>query len=110
MNETMKKRLFRLEQKSPRLEDEGLPIGTSVQGFEWVHKNPEICRVLPKRGYCGEKAKIFAYNPADCIEIFDGKSNLKLIKCGWCSDFLKDCDGASYLKFDLESIREKSST
>ena len=99
------KQVQELEKKNPiePLED-NLPVGTEVSGFEWTHSDPKICAKLPKRGYCGLKVKIFSFNPADDVKVFTGESNLKLCKCGWCSHLARDCDGANYLRFDLESI------
>jgi hypothetical protein len=108
MSQTTKKRLLILEKKQPSiLQDNGTPEGVKARGFEWWHENPEICSKLPKRGYCGEKVHIYMYNPADSIKVFDGKTNMKLIKCGWCPHLLTDCEGANYHKFDLEDIRRK---
>jgi hypothetical protein len=108
MSDKLKKRLEQLEKNQPSiLLDDGLPPGVKAWGFEWFHRDPEICSKLPKRGYCGEKVHIYMYNSADSIKVFDGKTNMKLIKCGWCSHFLKTCNGANYHKFDLEDLKRK---
>ena len=103
---TFEKQIDQIEKNQPsKCDDEGMPPGTTVTGFEWCHSDPKICQALPKRGFAGEKVHVFMYNPADLIEVFDGKSNMKLVKCGWCNHFLKDCNGALYWSFDLENIR-----
>jgi hypothetical protein len=100
----IKDRLGKVESTRPLEVEDGLPKRTIVFLSEWKHENPEIYRSLPKRGYAGEKVRIFMFNLADSVEIFDGESNIKLVKCGWCEHLARDCDGANYLKFNLESI------
>lgn len=102
----IKKRLETAEfTRTPEQDESNLPKGTFVSGFEWQHSDPKICRALPKRGYCGVKVKIYMYNPADSVVVFNAE-NLKLSKCGFCEHILRDCTGANYSKFDLENIRK----
>lgn len=105
LNERIRRRLEVLERKLPVEEETGLPEGTTVFQGEWEHPDPKICQALPKRENRIGNVRVIMYDPADSVSIFDADSNLKLIKCGWCSHFLKDCNGANYYKFDLESLR-----
>ena len=105
MRESIKRRVRMLERKLPVEEETGMPEGTTVFQGEWKHPDPKICQALPKREDRIGKVRVIMWHPADSVPIFNGNSNLKLIKCGWCSQFLKDCDGTNYHKFDLESIR-----
>jgi len=108
MNNTTKKRLLQLEarrQENSGFIENGLPQGTKISRFEWSHPDPKICSALPKRGYCGEKVHIYSYNSADSVAVFNGESNIKLIKCGWCGHLAVDCSGANYWRFDIPSIR-----